>query len=206
MSESKQQPTIDQIVNYFFILTEQEIAKNYAEEKREEIMKKFRNTFTKLITQYDDNPAKKYHAINPVFLIALNEVQEISTDELLKQMMNVYKAMLHEIFTTQQKNYAKAEDPWLAIVASLKGANKIQYENEYFQCKTVVDEPVVYGFDLNRCIYYEIFKENNQEKLAPLLCEYDFLLANYLKQWTRFGRTDTIAEGKTSCTFRYYKK
>jgi hypothetical protein len=101
---------------------------------------------------------------------------------------------------------ATSDDPWKTFVTSTKSANKQLYENEYFQCKTVIDDNQQFGFDINRCIYYEIFKENGHEDLAPLLCEYDFILADNVKDWITFTRDETIAEGSHRCTFRYFKK
>ena len=102
MNEVNSQIDIDQLVNYFFILTEQQLSKKHDSQKIEEITKKFRTNFLKLLAQYDKNPTKKYYSINPIFLISLHEAQEIIKDELLEQMMNVYRSMLHEMFFSQK--------------------------------------------------------------------------------------------------------
>ncbi|NHJ48929.1 MAG: hypothetical protein FK733_14180 [Asgard group archaeon] len=205
MSEDSQDPS-EQLIHYFFMLTEKQLKDRYNENKAKQISQKFQQIFMKLIKKYDDDKVVKNDAINPIFLIALNESQQISREELLDQMLKVYEEMLTEILINHQLGMATSDDPWKTFVTSTKSANKQLYENEYFQCKTVIDDEQQFGFDINRCIYYEIFKENGQEDLAPLLCEYDFILADNVKDWVVFTRDETIADGSHRCAFRYFKK
>ncbi|NHJ85032.1 MAG: hypothetical protein FK734_06190 [Asgard group archaeon] len=207
MSDNNDLFPVEDLMNYFFMLTEEHLKTKYPEYEAKEIISEFKQIFRELIVQYSSDPIKQNDAINPIFLIALHDSQpNLSREELLEQMLSVYRKLLEDILLSQNIGLATSDNPWKTFVKATKDANKQLYENEFFQCQTVVENEQEFGFNINRCIYYEIFVENNHKELAPLLCEYDYILADNLREWLIFNRDETIANGFEKCTFRYYLK
>lgn len=203
MDPKERKDQIEQLVSYFIQLTSKYLSKKYEEQQFNEIILKFEANFKSLISKYSET--KKYHSVNPAFLMALNKAQNINKEDLLNQMMDIYGIMMQPILQPQKAQYMSSKNPWKAFKeATIKG-NLINYDNEFFQCKTVIDNKEEYGFDLNHCVYYDIFKENNCIKIAPLLCHYDFIFSENIKKWVTFERKETIADGSQRCTFRYYR-
>jgi hypothetical protein len=207
MSNDNNYVRITELKNYFLSLTKEELQRKYESQMAKEIFRLFRERFNSLLKQYENNNDYLLSdAINPIFLIALDEAQALTVEELEEQMLTIYREMLQQILLTQKEILAASDDPWKSFVRSSKANNKQLYENEAFQCKTVIDEEDTFGFDIHRCVYHEIFLELAREDLAPILCQYDFLLAESVKEWVVFERKETIANGNKKCTFRYYKK
>jgi len=198
---------IEPIIDLFFQLTEAQLKKQYPLPEAERINTSFQLVFQRLLAKYSDNSnILKNDAINPIFLIALHESQQLTHDELVEQMLAIYREMLTEILLSQAIMLSTSEDPWRTFVETTKATNKELYENDFFRCKTVIDQEQEFGFDIHRCVYYEVFKEEGYLELAPLLCQYDFILAESISDWVEFQRDETIAEGFNRCTFRYFKK
>jgi len=204
-TESNIEP-IEPLMELFFQLTEKQLKRQYSLAEAERINTNFQLIFQRLLAKYDSKGILKNDAINPIFLIALHESQQLTAEELVEQMLAIYRELLAEILLSQTILLSTSADPWKTFVTTMKATNRELYENDYFQCKTVVDKEQEFGFDIHRCVYYEVFQKEGYRELAPLLCQYDFLLADNVKDWVEFQREETIAEGFNRCTFRYYKK
>ncbi len=61
-----------------------------------------------------------------------------------------------------------------------------------------------YGFDIMECGICKLFKKHNYQKYTPILCEVDHITSN-LAGLTLI-RTGTIANGATTCDFRFKKQ
>ena len=64
----------------------------------------------------------------------------------------------------------------------------------------------MFSFHLNKCIYFEIFKIHNELSIASILCNYDEIFAEAVKEWISFTRPKIIAEGDDNCEFCYKLK
>lgn len=203
MNSTDNKDQLEMLVDYFIQLTSKYLSNKYEIKRFNEIVLKFEENFKSVISKYSDT--KKKHSINPAFLMALNKAQNINKKELLNQMMDIYGNMMQPILQPQKAQYMSTKNPWKAFKEATKKANQLNYENEFFQYKTVIDNNEEYGFDLNHCVYVEIFNENNCADIAPLLCHYDFIFSENIKNWVTFKRKETIADGDQRCTFRYHK-
>lgn len=200
---------IQQLIQAFFALTEAKLKEIYGEEKGMNISAKFQKIFIEFFSKTAEmmpDTFSKQLALNPIFVMALYNAQTISKDELAEQMLSIYRNMLKPFLDQQKASLSSSDNPWNDFVETVKIGNRNLYENEYFKLNVVQEDENQFGFDINRCLYFEIFKANNQEDLAPILCKYDFILVESLDKWVRFERTETIAEKFNKCDFRFFKK
>ena len=150
----------------------------------------------------------KWHGVNPVFVTALDDIlrSERVTFTLLKEhVLAVYRTMLKELLDQQVEQLESSENAWRDFVNQAKIGNKNNYENEYFQLQVVEDKDSSFGFDIQRCLYFEIFDQNGRAELGSILCEYDHIFSDAVRSWVRFKRDETIADGDSRCTFRFYR-
>jgi len=92
------------------------------------------------------------------------------------------------------------------ILETTRAGNQRLYDNDYFKIKTVIDDDQQFGIDINRCLMFEILEKNGHPELGPVLCKYDYILAENVSKWVSFERKETIADGHSRCDFRYFKK
>ena len=152
------------------------------------------------------NSLARHHGTNPLFIIAFEDVLRpigIRRNALIERVLNIYRTMLGPILAGQATKMESSDDAWSAFVQSAKAGNKNFYDNEYFQLKIMEDDSTHFGFDINKCIYFDIFQKNGRAELAPILCEYDYILSKNVIDWVRFVRDETIADGYPRCKFRY---
>ena len=207
--EMQDENIIQQLIQAFFALTEVKLKEIYGEEKGMNISAKFQKIFNVLLSKNAKmmpDTLSKQHALNPIFVMALYDAQTISKDEFAEQMQNIYRNMLKPFLDQQKASLSSSDNPWKDFVETAKVGNRNLYENEYFKLNVVHDDESQFSFDINRCLYFEIFKANNHEDLAPILCKYDFILAENIKKWVKFERTETIAEKSKKCDFRFFRK
>ncbi|MHA2362601.1 MAG: L-2-amino-thiazoline-4-carboxylic acid hydrolase [Candidatus Hodarchaeales archaeon] len=202
----------DQIIKYFVILTEKRLNNVYGANETKILIETFETTFKDLyeknIKGYND-PIAHFHIINPSFILALNKILEskkLSIDILTKHVIDIYETMMAEYYDPQVKMLENSKNPWKDIVALVKKGNAINYNNKYFELIEVIENKTEIGFDLNKCIYFDIFQKNKRPELGPILCEFDFILARTLSKWIVFERTETIASGGICCNFRLKNK
>ena len=93
---------------------------------------------------------------------------------------------------------------YATFVESTRTGNRKVYDNEYFRLKEISSTKEEFVFDINRCIYQEVFKKFGREDIGPIMCEYDSIIADNVSEWVRFEREETIASGCDKCTFRFY--
>ncbi|MCK5047003.1 MAG: L-2-amino-thiazoline-4-carboxylic acid hydrolase [Candidatus Heimdallarchaeota archaeon] len=203
---------IEQMKLYFHKLTTDYLFSVFGEEKGKLLFTKyhyaFQSFFEKNLHLMNTNLSKR-HGINSIFVLALDkafEKEELSHQELKTHVIAIYKIMMQSLLENQVKQLESSEDPWYSFVKSTKAGNAQLYENEYFQALTAFDEKSVFGIDIKKCLYFEIFQANDRPNLGPILCAYDYLLASAVDKWIRFERTETIVDGFNRCDFRYYPK
>ncbi|MHA2276645.1 MAG: L-2-amino-thiazoline-4-carboxylic acid hydrolase [Candidatus Kariarchaeaceae archaeon] len=146
------------------------------------------------------------HGINPLFVMAMEETltDKISTvDDLKEHVMVVYKYIMKSYLEMQRSRYLKTQDKWDLFLTEAKHGNDELYDNDYFKLVVVNENGNSYGFDLHQCFYYDIFVANDKEYLGPILCDFDYLLADNLNRWIVFDRDKTIAGGYQTCNFRF---
>ena len=203
---------IEQMKLYFHKLTTDYLLSTFGESKGKLLFAKYNYAFQifyeKNLSLMPTNLSKR-HGINSIFVLALDKALEdenLSHKELKTHVIAIYKVMMQSLLETQAKELETSENPWQSFVKTTKEGNILLYENEYFQALIAFDEESVFGIDIQRCLYFEIFKANDRPHLGPILCEYDYLLANAVEKWIRFERTETIVDGFARCDFRYYPK
>jgi hypothetical protein len=205
-----QEAFLTQLKDYFHYLTECHFKEKYGDEISKELMEKYREAFedfySKNLSLMPTNLAKR-HGINSIFVLAFDKTlsdKQLTFDDLKERILSIYRTMLTNLLEQQKEQLAASENPWKAFVEMTRKGNESLYDNEFFSLEMIEDSDSCFGFDLHRCIYFEIFNKNDRPDLGPILCEYDWLLAEAVEQWITFERLEAIAlEGK-KCTFRYY--
>ncbi len=205
---------IDQMLQYFIMLTSQELKKSFDHEEAEDITIAFSERFGELFEQLkerlDFNETQLFHGINPIFVIALEEALPGKQGQkdvtiVTRLVLTIYKTMLEEmVLYPQRRNLETSKNPWATFVENTRKGNTKIYDNEYFQVKEIISTSEEFGFDLNRCIYQEIFNEFGRDDLGPVMCEYDYILADNVSKWVGFKREETIPTGSNKCTFRFF--
>jgi hypothetical protein len=203
--------SIQELIDNFSILTHQELLRLFDSERGDALHKLYDRQFKIHYNNYKSmmtNDLAKRHGINSLFLMALDDVlMEVKArfSQLKESVISIYKAMLLEFFESEAQQLAKEANPWIAFVEWVKKGNKINYDNEFFKVMEVQNDENHYGFDIQRCFYFDILKESGRPELGPILCDYDNILANTVNSWIKFTRHETIAAGDQRCTFRYEK-
>jgi len=203
---------IEQMKLNFHKLTTDYLLSTFGESKGKLLFAKYNYAFQifyeKNLSLLPTNLSKR-HGINSIFVLAFDkalEEENLTHNELKGHVIAIYKVMMQSLLENQTKQLETSENPWQSFVKKTKEGNILLYENEYFQALIAFDEESVFGIDIHRCFYFEIFQANDRPHLGPILCEYDFLLAKAFEKWVRFERTETIVDGFTRCDFRYYPK
>jgi hypothetical protein len=199
---------VQQLIDYFSLQTEKELTSQFGE-KGGSLHKLFQRQFKIHYNNYQhmmpDDLAKR-HGVNSLFVMALDDVMcevRASFTELRDTVLSIYRAMMQEYFSTESQKLQQIDDPWTAFIDWARKGNEANYDNDYFQLVEVDQEPGCFGFDIGRCLYFEILREAGKPELGPILCEYDQIFAEYVKDWIRFIRHETIASGDKRCDFRY---
>ncbi len=202
---------IQQLIDYFSQSTLEELTKQFGD-KGGSMHKLFVRQFKIHYNNYEHmlpDPLAKRHGVNSLFVMALDDVMcevRASFIELKEIVISIYRAMLQEYFTAEAKILEESDDPWDSFVEWIRKGNEANYNNDYFKLIEVNQESGCYGFDIQKCLYFDILREAGKPELGPILCEYDRILADVLENWIEFTRYETIASGDKRCTFRYCKK
>lgn len=200
-----------QLIDYFSQLTLQEL-KNQFGDRGEAMHKLFARQFKIHYNNYEHmmpTPLAKKHGVNSLFVMAMDDVMcevRASFSELKEIVLSIYRAMLQEYFEAEVVKIEQSEDTWNAFVDWARKGNEANYINEYFQLEEIAQEEGCFGFDIQKCLYFDILREAGKPELGPILCEYDKIFMNFVESWIQFTRHETIATGDKRCTFRYCKK
>jgi hypothetical protein len=204
--------SIQQLIDYFSQLTKVELVKRFGDTKggglHQLYDRQFKIHWNNHVHMLPDDVAKR-HGINSLFVMALDDVlreTRASYTELKEAVLTIYHTMLLDYFKEEAARLQSAENPWNAFVEWAKKGNQVNYNNEYFLLSPVDAGEKCFGFDIRRCLYYEVLRDAGRPELGPILCDYDHILASTLESWIDFKRHETIANGDKRCTFRYCKK
>ncbi len=173
--------SIKQMLDFFILNTQVHFNREFGETKSNELMQSFIPKFNTIFEKNQHlmpDAVSETHAINPVFVIALEETleKEVSkTQDLNRHVMTIYENIMKSYLDTQKVRFSKSENRWKLFQKETEGGNNALYDNDYFDLKLVQNDESSYGFDLNRCFYFDIFKANGKEELGPILCEFDNL-------------------------------
>jgi len=203
---------IQQLVDYFSQLTKEELVKRFGDVKggglHQLYDRQFKIHWNNYIHMLPDDNAKR-HGINSFFVMALDDVlREIraSYSDFKDAVLTIYRTMLLDYFKEEAEKLQNSGDPWTSFIEWARKGNEANYKNQFFQLTEVEVGVNCYGFDIKRCLYFEILKESGRPELGPILCEYDQLMMPLLESWIDFKRYETIAKGDLRCTFRFCKK
>lgn len=201
-----------QLIDYFSQLTNAELVKRFGDAKGNGLHKLYERQFkihwNNYIHMLPDEISKR-HGINSLFVMALDDVlreTRASYTEFKEAVLTIYRTMLLDYFKEEAAKLQSADDPWNAFVEWAKKGNETNYNNEYFVLSPADAGENCFGFDIKRCLYFEVLREAGRPELGSILCEYDHILASTLESWIGFKRHETIAGGDKRCTFRYCKK
>jgi hypothetical protein len=202
--------SIQQLIEYFSAFAKRELVSKFGE-KGMPMFRLFQRQFKIHYNNYESmvpDELGKRHGVNSLFVMAMDDVMcevKASFSELRDIVVSIYKGMMKDYFTTESNELAHSDDPWEAFVEWTKKGNEANYANDYFMLKEVDQESGCYGFDINKCLYFDLLKEAGKTELAPILCEYDNIFMDYVKDFVSFTRHETIATGDSRCDFRFCK-
>jgi hypothetical protein len=200
-----------QLIDYYSQLTLQEMTKQFGD-KGASMHKLFTRQFKIHYNNYEmmiKDPLAKRHGINSLFVMAMDDVMcEVRApfSELKETVISIYHAMLQEYFKEEATKLEQTADPWNAFVEWVRKGNEVNYNNDMFQLVEIEQEDGCFGFDIQKCFYFDILREAGKPELGPILCDYDKILADAVESWIEFTRHETIASGDKRCAFRYCKK
>ncbi|MHA2004666.1 MAG: L-2-amino-thiazoline-4-carboxylic acid hydrolase [Candidatus Thorarchaeota archaeon] len=202
---------LEQLIQYFFMLTENHLCQQYGVEQSKDMLEVFKTRFRELLDENKDvmpDALSRKHGVNPVFVMALDDAlgkERPSLDHLKRDVLGIYNEMMQAFIDQMVKQFEASKDPWTSFIEFTKVGNKNNYENDYFQLSNSEYTDDKIGFDIKRCLYFDILEKNGRPELGPILCDYDYILADAVRKWGRFERKETIADGNTRCDFRYYR-
>jgi hypothetical protein len=209
MSETEFQ---EQLMSYFETLTKSRLVEIYGLWKGRNYANEFVDTFRGIFSKNEHlmpDTISKRHGVNPAFVLALHDIlqqESVSFDELKEHILAIYGVMMQQLVDNYKANLEASEDSWKSIVEYTKAGNQQNYDNRYFNLDYITDNDNELGFDIKKCLYFEIFKANGHPELGTILCEYDYILMDATSKWVRFRRTETIADGNVRCDFRLYRR
>jgi hypothetical protein len=200
-----------QLIDYFSELTLQELNKQFGD-KGVSMHKLFTRQFKIHYNNYEsmllDDLARR-HGVNSLFVMAMDDVMcevRASFTELKEIVISIYRNMLQQLFEEAVEKMKQSDDPWRAFVEWARKGNEANYINAHFQLEEVDQPDGCFGFDIKKCLYFDVLREAGKPELGPMLCEYDNIFMSYVEDWIQFTRHETIATGDDCCTFRYCKK
>jgi len=206
MTEDNQ---IQQLIEYISRLTGKELVKLFGEQKGEALHSLYERQFRIHYNNYKPmmpNSLAKRHGINSLFVMTLDDVlREVkaSYSQLKDSVLSIYKEMLQIYFENEVRNFEESENPWGEFTEWARKGNKANYDNEFFKVLEVQRDDTCFGFDIQKCLYFDIFRDAGRPELGPILCAYDSILASTVEKWIKFTRHETIAKGDKRCTFRF---
>ncbi len=202
---------LEQLIQYFFLLTEKELGSQFGIDNSAVLVERLKTRFAELYEENTDmmpDALGKRHGVNPIFIMALDDAlkdKRVPFDQLKDIVLSVYRNMLQGLLEQQRTALESSSDTWSTYVESTKTGNRHLYDNEYFQLEYAVDDDSCIGFNIRKCLYFDIFRKNGRPELGLILCEYDYIMANAMKKWATFQRHETIANGGPHCDFRIYR-
>ncbi|MFX1605841.1 MAG: L-2-amino-thiazoline-4-carboxylic acid hydrolase [Promethearchaeota archaeon] len=200
-----------QIIDYFSQLTLQELNRQFGD-KGTSMHKLFTRQFKIHYNNYEQmipDLLAKRHGVNSLFVMAMDDVMcevRASFSELKETVLSIYRLMLQEYFKEEITKLGQSDDSWNAFIEWARKGNETNYINEYFQLEEIPQEEGCFGFDIHKCLYFDILREAGKPELGPILCDYDSIFSDFVEDWIQFTRHETIATGDNRCTFRYCKK
>ncbi len=202
---------IQQLIDDFSQFTRAELVNRFGDIKGGGLHKlydrQFKIHWNNYVHMFADDIAKR-HGINSLFVMALDDVlREVraSYSEFRDAVITIYHTMLLDYFRDEADRLQSSENPWASFIEWARKGNDANYKNQYFNLTEVDAGENCWGFDIKRCLYFEVLKEAGRPELGLILCEYDQLMMPILDSWIDFKRHETIAKGDVRCTFRFCK-
>jgi hypothetical protein len=204
---------LEQLKQYFYGLARERFVMTYGHYRGTQFTAYYEDVFPRIFSENEhmmpDFLAKR-HGLNAIFILTIREILQrevdISFEELKEFVLTIYRNMLEQLIAGYKAQVEVSEDPWKTIVEYTKAGNQNNYDNDYFNLEQVTDDDSEFGFDIKKCLHFEIFEANGHPELGPILCEYDYLLMDTVSDWIRFERKETIADGNERCDFRLYRR
>lgn len=203
---------IQQLIESLSLFVGKELVKRFGNTKGQGLHQLFKRQFKIHYNNYSqmmpDDLAKR-HGIQSLLLMAMDDVMlevRASYSILKDAVLSVYNAILSKYFQEEAESISETANPWDSFVNWIVKNNQANYYNGYFNAIEVHKNNCDYGFDIQKCLYFDILREAGRPELCPILCEYDSMIASSVDSWIKFTRRETIASGDKQCTFRYQKR
>merc|ERR1712154_441220 len=101
--------------------------------------------------------------------------------------------MLKAIFKGQRNKLKRSDDPWNDFRKYAYNGTNGEYGT--FQPEFMRNDNHALFWNFSKCTFHEICVKNEALNVAPMLCDYDDILAEYISPWITFKRDKTIACG-----------
>ncbi|TFF91470.1 hypothetical protein EU546_08570 [Candidatus Thorarchaeota archaeon] len=202
----------DQLVALFSKQTEEHLRARFEDERAEVLHRLYDRQFKIHYNNYEHlmpDDLSKRHGINSIHVMAMDDIlmeERASFSQLKEAVIEIDKSMLEDYFVEELQMIEGMKDSWKGFVSWVMSGNKSNYMNDYFKLEELESTGSCVGFNLHRCLYFDILHEAGRSELTPILCEYDGMLGGMVAEWIDFRRKRTIAKGDSECTFRYHKK
>jgi hypothetical protein len=121
---------MDQMFDYFVVLTSKEIEKSFDPEEVKIILSSFTKRFRELLEKLKEgfNETELFHGINPIFVIALEESlpgKKKDKDQVTRYVLAIYKMMLEEFILEPQRRFMlSSKDPWSTFIENTRSGNQ----------------------------------------------------------------------------------
>lgn len=141
--------------------------------------------------------------------MALEEVTAARPADVRAHVLGHFRQLVMPLFEMTRRRLARAASPEEAFetfVSWARNGTENLYGPPGFDVVEVcADARKGYAFDIRACLYWELFRKHGRPDLGPVLCEYDHILFDVLKEYVAFGRSGTLASGRSCCDFRCAK-
>ncbi|OLS26782.1 MAG: hypothetical protein HeimC3_06740 [Candidatus Heimdallarchaeota archaeon LC_3] len=198
---------IKRLSDYFELISKKYLLENFSEKEANEFSGIFSNLLKENDPFFPDKLAKR-HGINSVLVLTIAEILERkdkSIDFIKIHVLGIYNIIMGDYLKNLRHDFENTDQHWDSFIKFIKKGNSLNYENKYFELEVVQESLTTFEFNITKCLYYETLKRNERPDLAPILCAYDYLLADTIHQWVKFEREKTIANGNQFCGFRYLR-
>lgn len=122
---------------------------------------------------------------------------------ITKIISESFEFMLKTLFKGFVNKLKRSQDPWKDFRDYCYNGTMSEYGT--FDPQFIKNDDKGLFWNFHKCTFTEICILNKEPLVAPMLCDYDFILSKMISPWVTFKRESTIACGGKCCTFRYGK-
>lgn len=207
---------LETLFQQYLYIAKDVLNKKYSENHISEILSSIEKEYhaiinsppTQRVTPKEIN--QRMHVVTPCFVIALSRALKgipsllITIDQVKDILMEIFRDFVGPLAEMQKDGLKNTSDKWKKFKQSTIFGTNNTYSS--FDPEFVKNNDNELAFHLKKCVFYEVFKVNDELSLAPILCFYDDIFAEAVEEWISFKRPKTIADGDDYCQFCYIFK